>query len=348
MVSSGQPSLTLEVSGTSMSYPAKEALGFAKQNEARQWNIGHNSAKARLSSGGRMSVTHKPKFKISKDEAVFTIGSCFAREIENALQSHKVPLLLAGHGVIAEKYESWREEKQMGGGVPAGKISRGVFHKYTTHSMFFDVHRAFYGNNVSENGLLELADGRWFDPHAAGLALASKDEALENRASVDAGMRKVNRADVVIMTLGLTESWRENKNGLIMNRAPSGNFLVKRSDLFDFVDFGYDDIVHVLKRLIEMIAENRKDGVKIIVTVSPVPSSTFSLRDIIPASIGSKSTLRTAAETVSRIYDYVDYFPSYEMVSMSPRGLAWKDDAVHVQPEMVRMVTDTFMQSYYD
>jgi hypothetical protein len=149
------------------------------------------------------------------------------------------------------------------------------------------------------------------------------------------------------MTLGFTESWRENKNGLIMNWAPSGNYLVKRRDLFDFVNFGYDDIVAELQRLIEMIAAERQNKVKIVVTVSPVPSSTFTLQDVVSASVGSKSILRAAAETVTRLYDYVDYFPSYELVTLSPRQLSWKEDAVHVQSEMVKCVTDTFMNSYY-
>lgn len=338
---------SVQYSSTTKVHSAEEALQFAKANAARQWNIGPTSAKGRLANGERMSVTHQPKFKISRDEAVFTIGSCFAREIENALQSQKVPLLLAGHGVLAEKYESWREETQMGGGVPAGRISRGVFHKYTTHSMFFDVDRAFNGNRWPDEGLLELADGKWFDPHAAGLALAPKDDALENRAAVDAGMREITNADVVIMTLGLTESWREKKNGLVMNRAPSGNYLVKRKDLFDFVDFGYEDTFAELRKLIELITERRGKNVKIVVTVSPVPSSTFSNKDVVTASIGSKSTLRAAAESASRIYDNVDYFPSYELVSLSPRDLAWQEDAVHVQSDMVRKVTTTFVDAYY-
>lgn len=336
-----------QYSSTTKIHTADEALQYAKVNTARQWNIGPASAKSRLTSGDRMSVTHRPKFKISRDEPVFTIGSCFAREIENALQAQKVPLLLAGHGVLAEKYESWREETQMGGGVPAGRVSRGVFHKYTTHSMFFDVDRAFNGNRWPDEGLLELADGKWFDPHAAGLALASKDDALENRAAVDAGMREINKADVVIMTLGLTESWREKKNGLVMNRAPSGNYLVKRKDLFDFVDFGYEDTLSELRKLIDLITDRRGPGVKIVVTVSPVPSSTFSERDVVTASMGSKSTLRAAAESASRLYENVDYFPSYEMVSLSPRDLAWLDDAVHVQTDMVRRVTSTFVEAYY-
>lgn len=294
-----------------------------------------------------MKVTHRPKFKISRDAAVFTIGSCFAREIETALQSYKIPLLLAGHGVLAERYESWRPDTQTGGGVPAGTISRGVFHKYTTHSMFFDVERAIQGNLYPNEGLLELEPDLWFDPHAAGLQMADKTTALDSRAKVDAGMQTIKQADVVIVTLGLTESWREKVNGQVMNRAPAGKYLLRKGDLFELLDFGYDDIQTVLRQMIDMIVAERP-AVKIIISVSPIPSSTFGQRDVVSASVGSKAMLRTAAETVSRIYDFVDYFPSYEMVTLSPRALAWEEDAVHVQRAMVRSATDTFVDSYYN
>lgn len=213
--------------------------------------------------------------------------------------------------------------------------------------MYFDVERAFNGNQYPDDALLELEPGRWFDPHAAGLALADKQTARENRAAVDAGMREIRQADVVIMTLGLTESWRELKNGLVINRAPSGNFLHKRKDLFDFVDFGYEDVVSELRRLVDLIIEKRGAGVRIVLTVSPVPSSTFSDLDVVQTSTGSKSILRVAAETMRRTYDCVDYFPSYEMAMLSPRHLAWNEDAVHVQMDMVRHITSTFMSAYY-
>jgi len=31
----------------------------------------------------------------------------------------------------------------------------------------------------------------------------------------------------------------------------------------------------------------------------------------------------------------VDYFPSYESVTLSDRSLAWRDDLIHVKPEIV-------------
>ena len=57
-------------------------------------------------------------------------------------------------------------------------------------------------------------------------------------------------------------------------------------------------------------------------------------------------TLRAAAQELRDKYDYVDYFPSYEMVMNSPRELAWGDDQLHVRAPMVEHVVGHFMKSY--
>lgn len=333
-------------SGDSKRVSAAEALSIAKNNPDRYWASGPKPARDRLSSNDFMSITHRPKFKLNKSESVFTIGSCFAREIENFLIWQGVPVLLQGHGLPAERFESWSDEKQTGGGVNAGQISRGVFHKYTTHSMFFDVDRALNGTTYPEHGMLELAPGRWFDPHSAGVGAVDYETAIDNRRRIDAGMQTIKEADVILMTLGLTESWIELKNGLVANRVPPGNFLVRRADLFDFVDFSYDDVLSELVKLIELV-KLKRPNIKFVVTVSPIPSGTFKDKDVVETHCNSKSILRTAADTVSRRYDFVDYFPSYELVSNSPRDITWLEDGVHVKPEMVKWVTSTFIQSYY-
>lgn len=328
-------------------HPAKDARKIAHKNKRRQWNIGELSARARFESGVRMVASPVPGFKIPRDAKIFTMGSCFAREIENALSANKIPLLLSGHGVPADRFESWNEEKQTGGGAPLGRVSRGAFHKYTTHSMSFDIDRAFNGNRFDNQGLIEI-EGKWFDPHAAGLALTDLETALDSRKRIDAGMATVTQADIVIITLGLTESWRELQHGLVMNRPPRGVDLVKRADMFEFIDFCYDDVFQELVRTIDLIIERLGEKTKFIVTVSPVPSSTFKNNDIIEASVGSKAILRTVADSVSRKYQNVDYFASYEMVTLSPRELAWKEDAVHVQRDMVGLVTKTFIDAYFE
>lgn len=71
--------VTTQISSSTQVIPAEQALLSARQNKARQWNVGPNSARAHLASGERMAVTHRPKFAIPADASIFTIGSCFAR-----------------------------------------------------------------------------------------------------------------------------------------------------------------------------------------------------------------------------------------------------------------------------
>jgi len=86
---------------------------------------------------------------------------------------------------------------------------------------------------------------------------------------------------------------------------------------------------------------------KFVVTVSPVPlGTTFQEADIIVSNSHSKSLLRAVAEEIKRTYDYVDYFPSYEIVMNSPRDLAWREDCLHVQWPMVQHVMQNFKQAF--
>jgi hypothetical protein len=86
---------------------------------------------------------------------------------------------------------------------------------------------------------------------------------------------------------------------------------------------------------------------KIIVTVSPVAmKSTFTGEDIVLANSYSKSTLLSAARRFARNNDNVDYFPSYEIVTCSERGLAYRADYRHVSTGIVAVIMDTFFWNY--
>jgi hypothetical protein len=87
----------------------------------------------------------------------------------------------------------------------------------------------------------------------------------------------------------------------------------------------------------------------VIVTVSPVPmSETFSGQDVALANMRSKSTLRIAAEQFSSAYDDVDYFPSYDIVTLSPRNLAYAGDRLHVANSVVGTIMGIFLSLYAD
>ena len=103
-------------------YDAGTALSIMRGNPVRGWTSGkpEKMARERLTTGDYVAVEHKSKFRLDPSEPIFTMGSCFAREVENILMMRGLPLLLEGHGVPAEHFESWDEESGRGGGVSRG------------------------------------------------------------------------------------------------------------------------------------------------------------------------------------------------------------------------------------
>ncbi len=85
---------------------------------------------------------------------------------------------------------------------------------------------------------------------------------------------------------------------------------------------------------------------QVILTVSPVPlmASADPGAHVLAATTLSKSILRVAADTLSRSYDHVHYFPSYEVITGSyTRGRYFAEDLRNVTEEGVNHVMRLFL-----
>src|SRR5690606_41235161 len=68
-------------------------------------------------------------------------------------------------------------------------------------------------------------------------------------------------------------------------------------------------------------------GVRVMLTVSPVPLiATFEDRHALVATTYSKSVLRVAADMLYRAHEFVDYFPSYEIITGNYSDSAYYDN----------------------
>ncbi|CAN7627938.1 GSCFA domain-containing protein [Bosea sp. LjRoot90] len=330
-------------------YNAGTALSIMRGNPVRGWISGkpEKMAKERLTTGNYLSVEHKSKFKIDPSWPIFTMGSCFAREVENILMMRGLPLLLKGHGVPAEHFESWDEETGRGGGADRGQLSRGALNKYSVRSMTHELRRVLAGESYPNDGLIELAPGQWFDPHASGLKLLDRETAFANRKRLSEATAQIKNARICFFTLGLTETWLDSETGIAMNAHPGPTWLARMPERFRFIDYGYDTTLADMLDTIGLIREHCHPEMRFIVTVSPVPfGATFKDADVIVANSASKSVLRAVAEELFRRFDFVDYFPSYEIVLNSPRTIAFEDDQLHIAREMVAHVMTTFQGAY--
>ncbi len=330
-------------------YDAGTALSIMRGNPVRGWTSGkpERMAKDRLTTGDFLRVEHRPKFRIDPSWPIFTMGSCFARGVENVLISRGLPLLLDGHGAPAEHFESWNEETGRGGGAARGELSRGALNKYSVRSMTHELKRVLLEESYPDEGMIELSPEQWFDPHASGLKLVDRDNAFANRNRLTEATATIRQARICFFTLGLTETWLDAETGLAMNTHPGPAWLARLPERFRFVDYGYDATLSDMLEIIGLIREHCHKEMRFIVTVSPVPlGATFKDADVIVANSASKAVLRAVAEELFRRFDFVDYFPSYEMVLNSPRAIAFEEDQLHIARDMVAHIMGTFQDSY--
>ena len=279
-----------------------------------------------------VAVTHQPKFAIEPNSKFFCLGSCFARNVEEHLIYRGIEVL--SKRVVSPKGE-W----------PAR--ANGFLNKFTTDSMLNELRWLDAAPSDMENRFLETGQG-WRDMHLSpGLSATTLERALERRAYLATEyFPRLKDADIVVMTLGLNEVWRDRQVGERLNAAPGLREVRREPDRFALEITGVEENLAALEEVYERL-KALNPAMKLIVTVSPVPmGATFSGRDVMVANMLSKSTLRAAADAFQMRHGDVDYFPSYEIVTLSSRAFAYGHDCLHVADRVVGHVMGVFMDTY--
>ena len=278
-------------------------------------------------------------FRFDPGEAVFTVGSCFARNVEQELVSR---------GFTLPTREVLRR--------PAfQKVEPAVLNNFGTPSIHNEFAWAF-GEKPYEldDHIVELAAGKWADVH---LIPSIRPDTRENVAARREAIREAYKASaqcrVIIMTLGYVEVWFDTKTGFYLNSTPRPGMLRADPERYRLRVLSFEETWHHLDAALKLIVKHGHPDVRVVLTVSPVPlASTHRSEDVILANTYSKSVLRVAAETARATHPFVTYFPSYESITLSDRKQAWKDDQVHVTPEIVALnvgrMVDAFVGSSTD
>lgn len=310
--------------------PASEALAISRANKGSKWPSRPDSARLEPIC----SPISKPGFKLDAGESIFTIGSCFARNIEAYLR-------LKGFEVPCQEFTVPTEELWTGTvQVP------GVLNKYTPHSMLNEVRFAF-GTTDGSEFLVEDKAG-WFDTQLHTNVATSYARALERRQQVrELYADAIRKSRIVIITLGLIETWFDAQNGTYLNETPHPHMLRTHPDRFFFEVMTVDTARAVTFELIEALKANGREDQKVMLTVSPIPlARTFTGDDVILANTYSKSVLRVVAQEAANRFDWIDYFGSYESVMLSDRNIAWQDDLIHAQNQVVSANISRMLASY--
>lgn len=329
---------------------AQEALSNVKHNKFKYWSRPESSLHQSSNPSDASCRIHnefatiKPTYSgtlFKKDAAVFAMGSCFAREIEAAL-------ILQGGNVISVNENIQIDEFRDGN----GEIRNGFFHRFTPRAMWQEFMCCFDQlENWQPQALIigegnEKLDMNYWQIKTADSSL---ETILTRRKVAKDLVKNAAKADIIILTLGLVEAWFHKPSQLYVNRV-TVEVLRKYKDEFELHLLDVSDTLECLEQIYSLLHEKHETGnFRFVVTVSPVPlQTTFTNDDIIIANSTSKAILRAAAAEFVNRYQNVDYFPSYEMVNYSARELAWRPDLVHVHPNMVSHIVNTFCKTYYE
>lgn len=276
-----------------------------------------------------------PKFAIdfSKPLKVFTIGSCFARNIETFLKK-------SGFELPTLSFQAPSTELA---GAP-----NVLLNEYSPATMAQRIRMGLRGESFPLESIVPSGEQRFADLLLPGVAQKPKydvtyERALERRMQVDKVYEELGAADLVILTLGFVETWYDSETKLFLNRLPPLRFASANPGRFHFSRLNAAKCVSILDEALVMLADLK---INVILTVSPVPlHTTFSTDDCVVANEYSKSALRVCAEELRLRHENVDYFPSYEIVRSG--GLSnFIEDNIHVEQRVVDMVVDYMISMY--
>jgi hypothetical protein len=168
---------------------------------------------------------------------------------------------------------------------------------------------------------------------------------LDARAVADAAADEVFRgAGVVVVTLGLIETWRSPTTGATYRQIPHPAVFPTLQPVFHRLTV--TEMLDDLERIRTVVRERL--GAQLVVTVSPVPlHSTFTDLDVRVANSESKSRIRAAVSEFIGRHPDVHYFHSYEMVVTAERQSDYfRDDGRHVHRHAVKYIVAEFLRLF--
>jgi hypothetical protein len=283
-----------------------------------------------------------PRFQISREARVATGGSCFAQHISNRLSKIGFNYYVAEPGGHLET----DQRKPQGYGV----FSCRYGNIYTSRQLLQLFQECFEGRRPAED-VWQRADGRHVDalrPQVAPDGYATAEAVRADRLIHLAAVRRMfEQCDVFVFTLGLTETWRSRSDGTVYPLAPGvsgGHF---DPALHEFVNLDVHDVLADLNAFLDGL-KRVNPSVRMLLTVSPVPLiATYEDRNVLVATAYSKSVLRVAADMMVRAYDWIDYFPSYEIITGNyANSLYFDDDYRGIRDLGVDHVMRCFLRHY--
>lgn len=283
-------------------------------------------------------------FQISPDDKIVTAGSCFAQHVARYLKN-------SGYNYFVTENCHPLFKEELAKKFNYGSFSARYGNIYTArqlHQLLLRAHGEFAPLEKSwprdDNG--NVVDP--FRPQIQPNGFSSEGELLADQKQHFRAVREaIRHMDVFVFTLGLTEGWVDRRDGAVYPLAPGVAGGIYDPEYFSFKNFDLSETVEDMQASLEYI-RNINPGVRVILTVSPVPlNATFEDRHVYQSTTWSKAVLRLAAEEMTNRFDNCLYFPSYEVITAPHvRGRYFGADCREVVEEGVNHVMGLFFKHF--
>ena len=252
----------------------------------------------------------KSMFEVTHQHRIAMIGSCFTNNIGTCLNNDKFDVSINPFGILFNPIS----------------VANAIEH--CANQIF-----------IKKDSLINTSE-QWVSLlHHSQFNRAAQEETLKviNHSILEA-KDYYNNADLLIITFGTAWIYKYNKTGDYVancHKIPNKEFTKELLSV--------TKIVEVYKKLFKsLIKSNPK--LNIIFTISPVRH----WKDGVVENNQSKATLQLAVKELVEEFDFVNYFPAYEIVLDELRDYRfYKDDMLHPNEVAVAYIYEKFRATYY-
>jgi len=251
-----------------------------------------------------------PDFQMDYPEKILSLGSCFAENIGNRLSDAWFLSLTNPFGAL-----------------------------YNPVSIVQSLELLLTDREFTEKDLFEhqsLWHSFAFSSHYSGV---TPDEALQNmNRSLSAARYFLTETDVLILTFGTAWVYEDVSSGEVVancHKLPANRFNRRKLSIDEIIEKYNILLTHLKQKLPQL---------QVIFTVSPIRH----WKDGAHENTLSKSTLHLAVDTMEKKFDFVHYFPAYEIVMDELRDYRfYAADMLHPSDVAIDYLWKRFSETYF-
>jgi hypothetical protein len=249
--------------------------------------------------------------KINHHKPIFSIGSCFSTMIGEKLAERKFPILNNPFGTL--------------------------FNPISIAQVMEDAALEMPINT----DMILVRDGLYLHFGMHSDVVAYSQDSLERLIHKKQQQTKqvLENASHILITFGTAWIYEYGNDGQIV-----ANCHKQPADLFEKRLLHPDEIQKSFSGFFNILRQINPD-VQVLLTVSPVRH----IKDGIPEDRLSKSILRLAAHDLTETYDFVKYFPAYEIMMDDLRDYRfYKEDMIHPNAQAEGYIWERFKTAWVD